>query len=148
LSLYKKRWGIETMYGRLKEVIHIEKFHAKTYNGVMQEIFAHLLVISLTALIEYQASMELKLDREKVVPSFKAAIGVVKRHLIIIIGSQTTISSEEAIEWAEHMVAEAGQVLWKKQPGRRCPRVSKQSIKPWNLCKKKKLEAFKNKRKA
>ena len=51
LELYCTRWRVETMYGRVKTLLQLENFHARTYNGVMQEIFANLLLISLTALV-------------------------------------------------------------------------------------------------
>ena len=79
-------------------MIHVEKFHSRTDKGVMQEIFAHLLVISLTALIEYQSSRELELEREKVVPSFKAAVRVVQRHLMIIVGRDKPLSPDEVTQ--------------------------------------------------
>ena len=134
ISLYRKRWGIETMYGHLKESIKIEKFHAKTYNGVMQEVYAHLLVISLAALISCQSSKKLKLDSKKESPNFKSAIRVIRRHLDKIVGVGS-IPMERAQEYAEVMVEEVGRILWKKQPGRSYPRVSKQPINKWALCK-------------
>ena len=136
LSLYRKRWGIETMYGHLKQSLNIEKFHSKTYNGVMQEIYAHLLIISLSALISCQSSKKLRLNVEKEKPNFKAAIKVIRRHIYRIIGTGP-ISQTKAREYAEVMVDEVGKILMsaKKQPGRSYPRVSKQSINKWTLCK-------------
>lgn len=141
-DLYKNRWAVETMYGRVKNILHLEKFHAKSVNGILQEIYANLLVISLTALIEYQASRRKNLDRSKVVPNFKAAVQVVRRHLYRIAGPEP-VPADQALAIAEKMVEEAGRVLWKKQPGRSYPRVSKQPINSWNLCKNKKLKKAK-----
>jgi hypothetical protein len=140
LKLYRRRWHIETMYGRIKHVLEIGKFHSRSHNGVLQEIYAHLLVISLTALIECQASKKLGLDRERAVPNFKAAIQVVRRHLITIVGTKKLTTKEVKI-LAEQMVDEASRILWRKQPGRSFPRVSMQPIKSWNLCKNRKLAA-------
>lgn len=139
-ELYRSRWGIETMYGRMKNVLHIGKFHARSINGIMQEIYAHLLVISLTALIEVQASRERGLNRIKAVPSFKAATHVVRRHLAAIVGTKK-LSRREADQIAAQMIEEAGRIVWRKQPGRSFPRVSKQPISSWNLCKNRKLAA-------
>ena len=141
LSLYKKRWGIETMYGHLKQSIQIEKFHAKTYNGVMQEVYAHLLVISLAALIACQSSKKLKLNSEKKNPNFKSAIRVIRRHLDKVVGVGP-VPPKKAQEYAEIMIEEAGKILWQKQPGRSYPRVSKQPINKWSLCKYRKIKAF------
>lgn len=139
-ELYRRRWNIETMYGRVKHVLEIGKFHSRSLNGILQEIFAHLLVISLTALIEFQASKKIGLDRERAVPNFKAAIHVVRRHLAMIVGYKT-IDRRDAVELAEQMVEQASRVLWRKQPGRSHPRVSMQPIRSWNLCKNRKLAA-------
>jgi Transposase DDE domain len=139
-ELYRQRWAIETMYGRIKNILHIGKFHARSFNGIMQEIYAHLLVISLTALIEVQASRARGLDRTKAVPSFKAATHVIRRHLASIVGGRK-LTRTEADHLATKMVEEAGRILWRKQPGRSFPRVSKQPISSWNLCKNRKLAA-------
>ena len=139
-ELYRRRWSIETMYGRIKNVLHIGRFHARSLNGIMQEIYAHLLVISLTALIDVQASRDRGLDRAKAVPSFKAATHVIRRHLAVIVGCRE-LSRLEANRFAEKMIEEAGRILWRKQPGRSFPRVSKQPISSWNLCKNRKLAA-------
>ena len=111
----------------------------------MQEIFANLLVLSLAAIIENEASRRLKLDRETHVPNFKSVLQVVRRHLAVIAAIEK-ISPAKAREAAEKMIHEASQILWKKQPGRSCPRVSKQPIKTHNLCKHKKLAAFRRRR--
>jgi hypothetical protein len=139
-ELYRTRWNIETMYGRVKNVLEIGKFHSRSLNGILQEIYAHLLIISLTALIEFQASKKLGLDRTRAVPNFKAATHVVRRHLAMLIDAGN-ISPREAVDLADRMVEEAGRILWRKQPGRAYPRVSRQPIKSWNLCKNRKLAA-------
>lgn len=112
----------------------------------MQEIFAHLLVLSLTALIATSAAKKLGLDREVEVPSFKAALAVVRRHLLD--GICASPSPKKAREIAAKMIEQAERVLWKKQPGRCHPRVSKQPIKVWNLAKTKKLAQFKARERA
>lgn len=144
-ELYRRRWAVETAYGRVKNLLNLEKFHAKSYNGVMQEIFANLLVLSLAAIIDNEASRRLKLDRATCTPNFKAVVHVVRRN-IALIATIEKLSATEAQAAAEKMIMEAGQVLWTKQPGRSCPRVSKQPIKSHNLCKHKKLAEFRRRR--
>jgi hypothetical protein len=146
-ALYRKRWAIESTYGRMKNLLAVEKFHGKTYNGVMQEIFANLVMLSLTAMIATETAKKLKLDREKITPNFKAALHVVRRHFRIIVALKR-VSQKEAADVAEKMIREAGKILWKLQPGRSCPRVSKQPIKVHNLCKHKKLAAFRRPRRS
>lgn len=143
LKLYRSRWAVETMYGRVKNLLKLESFHSKSVNGVMQEIYANLLVISLTALIALGAAHELKLDPEVAVPSFKNAQAVVRRHLFEVILAHPKSTRDSARTLAQHLIEEATRVIWKKQPGRSYPRVSKQPIKIWNLAKNKKLKEFK-----
>ena len=144
LKLYRKRWTVETMYGRVKNLLKLESFHAKNVNGVMQEIYANLLVISLTALIALGAACTLKLDPDVAVPSFKNAQAVVKRHLFVAIVVQPRLTKRKARVLAKLLIEEASRVIWKKQHGRNFPRVSKQPIKCWNLAKNKKLKDYKN----
>lgn len=144
-ELYRRRWAIETAYGRIKGHLALEKIRAKSFNGVMQEIFANLLVLSLAAIIDNEASRRLELDRKTSVPNFKSILQVVRRHLAVIAAIEK-ISRAKALEAAEKMIHEASQIIWKKQSGRSCPRVSKQPIKSHNLCKHKKLAAFRRRR--
>jgi Transposase DDE domain len=140
LKLYRERWSVETMYGRIKNLLKVEKFHARSYNGVMQELYANLLFIALTALIVTEAGLTLGLDRETTVPSFKNATAVIKRHLFSVI--DTGITKKQSNQIAARMIEEVSRVLWKKQPGRSYPRVSRQPIKSWNLAKNKKLADY------
>lgn len=144
-ELYRRRWAIETAYGRIKGHLALEKIRAKSFNGIMQEVFANLLVLSLASIIDIEASRRLKLDRDTHVPNFKSVLQVVRRHLAAI-AAVNQLSKTEAYTAAEKMIHEASQIIWKKQPGRSCPRVSKQPIKSHNLCKRKKLAAFRRQR--
>ena len=140
LKLYRDRWAAETLYGRMKNLLKIERFHARNYNGVMQEIFANLLILSLTALIWAATISHYGLDPTKVVPSFKNAAEVVRRHLLDAIDRK--ITGRRAKKLAKRLIRQVGRVLWKKQPGRSFPRVSMQPIKIWNLAKARKLAEF------
>lgn len=140
-ELYRKRWAVETAYDRVKNLLHIEKFHARSYNGVMQEIFANLLVMSLSAAVEMQAAANLGLDREEKAPNFKAVVHVVRRYFAVI-ATIDRLSKRKATALAKEMVAEAELILYDKRPGRSYPRVSKQPIKVHNLCKRKKFDEF------
>lgn len=141
-ELYRRRWDIETTYGRVKNLLHLEKFHGRSWNGVLQEIFANLLLISLSAAVDQEAARRLKVDRAKATPNFKAVVHVVRRHLHVVLGSGKKLTSAESLLAAEKIVEEAGRIIWRKQLGRSYPRVSRQPIKSWNLCKAKKLREF------
>lgn len=141
-ELYRERWGIETMYNRVKNIIQIEKFHARSWNGIIREIYAHLVVISLAAQIDIEASRQLKLDRKKAQPNFKAVINVIKRNFVVLLGKTQTFTPSDINRMADEMIREATRVVYRKRPGRNFPRVSRQPIKSHNLCKAKKLKEF------
>lgn len=140
-ELYRRRWGIETAYGRIKNLLNLEKFHARTYNGVMQEIFANLTVMSLAAAIDVEASNKLGTDRRVSAPSFKAVVHVVRRYFSAIAAIER-LTKRKAHELAQKIIEEATLILYKIRPGRSYPRVSKQPIKVHNLCKRRKLDAY------
>lgn len=142
LELYTRRWAVETMYGRVKTLLKLESFHSKTVNGVMQEIFANLLVISLTALVVLGAATKLKLDPDIAVPSFKNAQVVVRRHLLWAICGNRILTKWSAKNIAKKLIDKTAQIVWKKQPGRSYPRLSRQPTKNWSLYKDDRLRQF------
>jgi len=146
LGLYRKRWSVETLYGRAKKLLCLEKFHARTYNGVMQEIFANLLILSLTAMAVTAVVDEDDVDAEITLPSFKNAVQSVRRHLFSVVDHRI-----EGVRPKKVMVlilAEVRAVMYPIRPDRSYPRVSKQPIKSWNLKKSAKLRAFSEQQKS
>jgi hypothetical protein len=140
IELYQKRWGIETMYNRVKNLLCLEKFHARSYNGIMQEIFANLLALSLAAVAISAVVEKDKLDPEVELPNFKNATEVVRRHLFSIINQKITRKKPKQI--TKQILKEVRSVMYKVRPNRSYPRVSMQPIKSWNLKKSAKLKAF------
>ncbi len=141
-ELYRERWGIETLFNRMKNVIQIERFHARSWQGVQREIYANLVILSLAALIDIEASRQLRLDRKKAATSFKAAVHAVKRNFIVLLGSATHLNNDDLQKIVDAMITEASRLVVRKRPGRSYPRVSRQPIKSHNLCKAKKLREF------
>ncbi len=140
LKLYRRRWDAETMYGRIKNIFHIENFHARTYNGVMQEIFAHLLLVSFTAILMLGAVGKLRLNPEKLVPSFKNAASVLRRYFFWMLDKP--LPNNQAKRRGHQMLEEVCRILWKKKPGRRYTRVSHKPINRWSFAKTKRFEKF------
>lgn len=142
LSLYQKRWNCETLYNRVKNLLCMEKFHARSYNGIMQEIFANLLCLSLTAAAVAAVIEEEHLNPNIDLPNFKNATQVLNRHLLSVIdGRITGVTSKQL---TIHILHEVRSVMYKVRPGRSYPRVSMQPIQPWNLKKSAKLNAFRD----
>lgn len=146
IALYRKRWAVETHYGRVKNLLCLEKFHARTYNGVMQELFANLLILSLTALAVTAVVVQDKVDAEIELPNFKNASESVRRHLFAVIDHR--IEHIKPKQLMKQILAEVRAVMYPIRPGRSHPRVSMQPIKSWNLKKSAKLRAFAAQQKA
>jgi hypothetical protein len=140
IELYQKRWAVETLYDRVKNLLCLEKFHAKSYNGVMQEIFSNLLALSLAALAATAVIKEHELDTDEVLPNFKNATEVVRRNLFNIIDNKIYGSRPKAV--VRQILLEVADVLYKVRPNRNFPRVSRQPIKKWNLMKSAKIAEF------
>jgi hypothetical protein len=140
IELYTRRWGVETMYNRVKNLLNLENFHARTYNGVMQEIFSNLLVLSLAAAVSNAAIDEKKMNPEETRPNFKNATEVVRRHLFSIVDHRIVGLSPKKL--LRQMMEEVAAITYTIRPGRSYPRVSMQPIQSWNLKKSAKLTAF------
>jgi hypothetical protein len=140
ILLYRRRWGAETLYNRVKNLLCLEKFHAKSYNGIMQEIFANLLALSLAAVAVGAVVQEDKLDPEVELPNFKNATEVVRRHLFTIIDERITGQKSKSV--VKQILKEVRAVMYKVRPNRSYARVSMQPIQSWNLKKSAKLKAF------
>ena len=146
IELYKKRWACETLYNRVKNLLNLESFHAKTYNGVMQEIFANLLILSLAAVAITSVVEEDKMDPEVELPSFKNAVEVIARHLFTILDRNFTGKKPKVM--VNQILREVRAVKYKIRPNRSYPRVSMQPIQSWNLKKSAKIKAFQENRRA
>ena len=140
IELYQKRWTSETLFNRVKNLLNLESFHAKTYNGVMQEIFANLLNLSLAAAAVSAVIEEDKMDPAIEQPNFKNATEVVKQHLHAIIVGKS--SKQKPSEVRNQILREVRAVKYKIRPNRSHPRVSMQPIKGWNLKRSAKLKTF------
>lgn len=140
LSLYQKRWSVETLYGRVKNLLCLEKFHSRSYNGVMQEIFANLLILSLTAVAVTAVVVEDNINIETTLPSFKNAAESIRRHLFSVVDHR--IKGIKPKKVMKQILNEVRAVMYTIRPGRSYPRVSMQPIKSWNLKKSAKLKAF------
>jgi len=145
-ALYAKRWSVETLYDRVKNLLHLEKFHARTYNGVMQEIFACLLILSLTALAVTAVIKADGVDPEIQRPSFKNAAESIRRHLFSVVDGRITGAKPKKL--IQMILNEVRSVMYPIRPGRSHARVSMQPIQSWNLKKSAKIKAFENRMKA
>ena len=63
-NIYAKRWSIEELYKTTKCLIGIEDFHSKTERGVKQEIYAGLLLITMSRVIANQAEVTMNVENK------------------------------------------------------------------------------------
>lgn len=141
LKLYSERWKVETMYSRVKTLLQVEKFHARQPNGILQEIFANLLVLSMTAALAHEVAKKKNLKIRKIAPNFKNASEVLKRNLFYNLGA-ISLTPAQRKQQVQQMIDQVVRVLCKKQPGRSYPRYSRQVANRWTYGRAHKLKAF------
>lgn len=73
-SVYKKRWGIETQYGYVKNICSLANLHARTVTHLQEEFSANFLLYSISRLLEYHS-----INKSK----YNVVGGEFKRNLII-----------------------------------------------------------------
>ncbi|MFZ2538494.1 MAG: IS4 family transposase [Oscillospiraceae bacterium] len=145
--LYHGRWGIEELYKISKQFIEIEDFHAKTERGVKQELYAHMLLINIARIFEFEAKNKLPpstssdnstalkdsywqgfcKDLQALKINFKNCLLVVARYLELLF----LASSHTIINWLPNAIASIARVRQKIRPARHCPRRSFKPIKKW-----------------
>lgn len=127
IDVYSKRWEVETLYGLIQAgSLNQQQYHAKTPDGVRQEVFATLLYVGLTrTLMAAAASCE---DVEYDQISMKGAVLAVGRYLTRLLLSQTKAKAHAALDAVVQQIA---RVRDKKRPGRSFPRVSYKPQPRW-----------------
>lgn len=121
-KLYKKRWGIETQYYRMKKLLCLETFRSKTLNGVLQEVWANLITLSLCSLSTFLAQSNQK-ALQKI--SFKNSIEVLSKYI------HCFVWSDLGKEIIQEIMSRLKKIKYTQQPGRKNPRVSKQTHQTW-----------------
>ncbi len=123
IKLYFRRWEVENHYRDEKIYLEIEKFHAKTGNGIRQELFAVLImtVISKT-LMQLSASGDLE-------PQFKNAVMTLADEAAILLPDDPQTAARIFTEVLE----EIARVKYyrPKTPRPSQPRVTKKANNKW-----------------
>lgn len=123
-ELYKSRWQVETNIGHLKNTLGLEKIKSKNYNSVLQDIYAHLIVLSLAAKAEISTSAKLGLDPAKKALSIKFIISLIARNAHDLCQTAARKAWKFILNFAENIV-------WQKQRNRNYPRFSRQPQNHW-----------------
>lgn len=60
MSLYFKRWPIETKYNTMKNKLEIENFSGRTLISVQQDFYATMYISNLVAITKIMSDEEIK----------------------------------------------------------------------------------------
>lgn len=125
-TLYAQRWSVETTFGYMKATLNIEGIKAKTANSVRQDIFAHLILLAVSAQVQDRAANILKLDPSKARPSLKNIFVILRKNMIEL------ITATDLNKVWKKIIKLAQEIIWVKQPGRSRPRYSMQPQNRWS----------------
>lgn len=130
-ALYLRRWEVETYYRDEKVSIEIEKFHSKSYNGIMQELFA-VAIMSVIARFLMQVAHE-NSDHPTAAPQFKHAVKTLANDIALLTAEQPRVAIEIFKELLQHIA----RVRYYKTKTKRTsqPRLSKKPWNKWTTCK-------------
>lgn len=137
ISLYFRRWGVETHYRDEKTSLEIETFHSQTENGIRQELFAILIMAVIARLL-----MRLSTDSDHpshAEPQFKHAIITLAHEAAVL----TPHCPAVALVIFQDLLREIGRVRYypPKNPRPAPPRVSKTPVNKWQIDKAKRLKS-------
>jgi len=134
-ELYFRRWSVEGYYRDEKTELEIEKFHAKTANGIRQELFA-----SVTMAVISRSLMILSMNQansKETEPQFKNAIMTLASEAAIL----TPHNPEKAIDIFNEILTEIERVKYYRPKNTRPsqPRICKKTLNKWSIGRTAKL---------
>ncbi len=139
VGLYFKRWRVEEYYRDEKVTFEIEKFHSRTVNGVLQELYA-AMTISLIARGLMALSSRLFLSESQECQFKNAAISVAAEAFFLV-----PAEPARALEIFKELLREIARVKYYRplEPRSSQPRVSKRPANKWKDKKLQRLAAGK-----
>jgi hypothetical protein len=63
-EVYHERWGVEEHYKAFKSLLTLEKFHSKSLQGVLQEVYASELMLTLSKIVAVETQQLLAISQE------------------------------------------------------------------------------------
>lgn len=128
VSLYFKRWEIEVHYRDEKITLEIETFHSKTINGVLQELYAAMIMSVISRTLMILTSEQLYAGKTEF--QFKNAIMAVASDAAAFVAKDP----EKMIVVFQEILIEISRVKYYRPKKLRPPqpRVTKKSMKKWS----------------
>jgi hypothetical protein len=132
ISLYFRRWEVETYYRDEKIVLEIEEFHGKSCNSIRQELFAAMIMSVIARTLMVLSQMLAGDARE---PQFKNAIMTVASEAAVLAADDP----EKAVTVLKDILEEIRRVIYyrPKKPRSSQPRVTKKPLNKWAMSKNK-----------
>jgi ABC-type transport system involved in cytochrome bd biosynthesis fused ATPase/permease subunit len=136
-GLYFKRYKVEEQYRDEKVTMEIEQFHSKNINGILQELFAAVVMTVITRTLMVMSSSFFGGDKDQEF-QFKNALMTLASEAAVLVPD----NPEKAIEIFNEILFEISRVKYypPKKSRRPQPRVNKRPPNKWSVNKSKKLE--------
>lgn len=133
-NLYFRRWEVESYYRDEKVTLEVEKFHSKSYNGIMQELFAAAIMSIIARLLIIIARDD---DNSKAMPQFKHAVITFSKEIILLASGHPDV----VINIFNELLDDIARVRYYKSKKIRKsqPRVCKKPVNKWATQKKMKM---------
>jgi hypothetical protein len=137
VTLYFKRWGVETHYLDEKKSMEIEVFHSRSVNGIKQKRFAVLIMSVIARTLTALAMPPSYNEKTIATPPFKHAITTLAADAMVLVCDNPAVT----LKILEEMLDEIRRVKYykPKTPKASQPRVSKRPKNKWQDAKQKKM---------
>lgn len=127
IELYFRRWRVEDYYRDEKVVIKLEKFHSRSQNGILQELYASMAMCVISRILMMLARKHYMKPHQE--PQFKNAIITVSLNAVFLMSSDYSNRFRIFIDILELIVRVKYYRPKKCRPSQ--PRVNKSAINKW-----------------
>lgn len=148
---YHSRWGIEELYKISKVFVETENFHSRSERGVLQELFAHFVLITLGRILANHAESDLnrfalfnsgQVQSQSSIPfhapikvNFKNCLANISHHLEELLHS----AGKRLDDILNYMFGSIRAVNQQFRGGRKYLRISYKPIRRWHRPNRKRL---------
>ena len=137
IALYFKRWEVESFYRDEKTFLEIEKFHSKKENGILQELYAVMIMSVISRTLMAMGSQSFFSGKKEL--QFKNAILTLASDAAFLVADDP---QKATVIFKEILAAISRVKYYRPKHQRACqPRVNKQPVNKWNQSKIKKSTA-------